>query len=231
MKSWDASLDPHNIDLTSKDICEGFIFFGKGFKDLHKGSKPYHSTPPHFTIAFPPLSTGINIMDIREGSPTLTRRPNLTHPPSAWLLLCTYHPLILAGFNAHLPWVYFSCTSHASGLFTLSTMSSPQILPHPHFTLNNGSVRYAISLERILLDVIAGVEEGVLQEIPWETLPLTRVFVKERLALTVFSTCLCTTQTGVSLWFSNIGSRLSLSIDDQSFIAGSNSILGYNYSG
>ena len=62
-------------------------------------------------------------------------------------------------------------------------MSSPRSLPHPHFTLSNGSVRYVISLERILLDVIAGVDEGILDEIPWETLPLTRVFVKERLAL------------------------------------------------
>ena len=193
MKPWDASLDPHIIVLTFKDIYEGFNVFCIGSKDLHKGSQPYHSTPPHLTTTFPPLSTSINIMDIREGSLALTHRPDLTHPPAAWLLLCTYHPSILAGFNAHLPWVYCSYTSHASGLFALSTMSYPRSLPHPHFTLGNGSVRYVISPERILLDVIAGVDEGVLQEIPWETVPLTRVFVKERLALAAFSTCLCTT--------------------------------------
>ena len=78
------------------------------------------------------------------------------------------------------------------------------------------------------MDVIAGVNEGILQEISWETLPLTRVFVKERLALATFSTCLCSTQAGVSLWFSNLGSRLSLSIDDRSFIVGNNSISGCN---
>ena len=72
-----------------------------------------------------------------------------------------------------------------------------------------------ISLERILLDVIAGVDEGILQEIPWETLSLTRVFVKEMLDLAAFSTCLCSTQAGVSLWFSNLGSGIILSIDNQ----------------
>ena len=162
MKSWDTSLDPHFIVLTSKDIYEGFNVFYKGSKDLHKGSQPYHSTHPHLTTACPPPPAGINIMEIREGSLALTRRPNLTHPPAMWLLLCTYHPSILIGFNAHLPWVYCSCTLHTTGLFALSTISSPRILPHPHFTLGNGSVHYVISLERILLDVIAGVDKGVL---------------------------------------------------------------------
>ena len=77
-------------------------------------------------------------------------------------------------------------------------MSSPQSHPHPHFSLGHDSVCYVISLEKILLDVIAGVDEGWLQEIPWETLPLTRVFVKEIQALATFSTCLCTTHSGVS---------------------------------
>ena len=93
-------------------------------------------------------------------------------------------------------------------------MSSPRSRPHPHFTLGHGYVRYVISPKKIPLDVIAGVNEGWLQEIPWETLPLNRVFVKERLYLAAFSTCLCSTQAGVSLWFSNLGSGLSLSIDD-----------------
>ena len=110
-------------------------------------------------------------------------------------------------------------------------MSSPQSRPHPHFALGHGSFRYVISPENILLDVIAEVNEGWLQDIPWETLPLTKVFVKERLALSTFSTCLCTTHSGTSLGFSNIGSRLSLSIDDQSFIAENNSILGCHCSG
>ena len=162
MKPWEAILDPHNINLTSKDVCEGFNFFCKGSKDLHKGSKPYHSTPPHSTTTCHSLSTSHNPMDIREGSPTLTRRPDPPHSSAAWILLCTYHPSSLACFNAHLPWFYCSCTSHALGLFTLSIMSSPRSLPHLHFTLGNGSVRYVISPERILLDVITGVDEGIL---------------------------------------------------------------------
>ena len=112
-------------------------------------------------------------------------------------------------------------------------MSSPGSLPHPHSPLGNGvhSVRYVISLERILLDFISGVDEGILQEILWESLPLTRVFVKERLALTAFFTCFCSSQASVSIWFSNFGSGLRLYIDDQYFIAGNNSIQGCNCSG
>ena len=42
-----------------------------------------------------------------------------------------------------------------------------------------------------LLTVVAGVEEGRLQGIPWQSLPLIRAFVKERLALAAFSICHC----------------------------------------
>ena len=158
------------------------------------------------------------------------RRPIPPHSSAASLPLCTDHSSIREGFIIHLPRLNCSCNSHPPGFFILLNMSSPRSLPHPHSPLGNGvhSVRYVISLKRILLDIITGVDEGILQEIPWESLPLTRVFVNERLALAAFFTCLCSTQAGVSLWFSNSGSGLSLSIDDQSFIAGNNSILGCN---
>ena len=93
------------------------------------------------------------------------------------------------------------------------------------------SIRYVISLERILLDIITGVDEGILQEILWESLPLTRFFVKERLDLTTFLTCFYSPHFGDPLWCSNSSSRLSLPVDDQFFIAGSKSVLGCNCSG
>ena len=112
-------------------------------------------------------------------------------------------------------------------------MSSSQNLPHPQVSLNSGLIfaRSAFSLERSLLDVITGVDEGVLQEIPWESLPLTRVFVKERLPLTAFFSCFCSPHAGGPLWRLNFGFGLSLPVDDQFFIAGSNSVLGCNCPG
>ena len=168
----------------------------------------------NLAIVCPPFTTGLNPMDLHEGSPALTHRPNPPHSTTTWLPLCTGFSSIPEGFNVHHPRFNCSCNSHALGLFVISIMSSPRSLPLPHSPLGNGFVRYVISPESIMLDVITGVDEGILQEIPWESLPLTRVFVKERLALTAFFTCLCSTQAGVSLWFSNLGFGLSLSIDE-----------------
>ena len=61
---------------------------------------------------------------------------------------------------------------------------------------------------RVLLNVVAGVGEGWLQDIPWQALPVTRSFVKERLALVAFSTCSCSSL--FALWSSNLGSGTTL---------------------
>ena len=68
-----------------------------------------------------------------------------------------------------------------------------------HFTPSLGSVYHEVPPKRILLNVIAGIGEGWLQEIPWEALPLTRTFVKERLALEGFSSYSCSTLSGSTL--------------------------------
>ena len=233
MNLWDVILDPHHIEPISKYLYEGSNVLCKGSKELCEGSKPCRSIPPHLATAYPPFTTGLNPMDLREGSLSLTCHPIPPHSSAAWLPLCTGHSSILEGFTIHLPRLNCSCNSHAPSLIVLLDMSSPRSLPHPHSPLGNGvhSVRYVISPERILLDIIIGVDEGILQEITWESLPLTRVFVKERLALTTFFNCLCSTHARVSLWFSNSSFGLSVSIDDQSFLAGNNSTLGCNCSG
>ena len=41
------------------------------------------------------------------------------------------------------------------------------------------------------MNIVVGVEEGRLQGIPWQSLPLIRAFVKERLALAAFSVFHC----------------------------------------
>ena len=167
MDHWDSSFYPHCLLFSFMEIYEGSNVLPKDLKDLHIPSHsnlthPYHSIPPHSTASCPSLPTGINFMDNHEGSPALTSYPNSLHPSAAWLHHCTYHPSVLAGFNAHLPWVYCSYLSHVLALIAPSIMSSPRSRPHPHFTLNHGSVHYVISPERILLDVIAGVDEGWL---------------------------------------------------------------------
>ena len=100
-----------------------------------------------------------------------------------------------------------------------------------HFTPSLGSVYDEVPPKRILLDVIAGVGEGWLQEIPWEALPLTMTFVKERLSLAAFSSCSYSTLTGSSLWFASIDSGPSLPSDAQSLTAEKSTILGYHCSG
>ena len=221
MNLWDVNIYPHRIELTSKDFCESSYVLMR------------RPTPPHFTTVCSLFTTGLTPMDLCEGSPTLTHHPIPPHSSATWLPLYIDLSSILECFITHLPRLNCSCNSHTLGLFVLLNMSSPRSLPHPHSPYGNDvhSVRYVISSERILLDIITGVDEGILQEIPWESLPLTRVFVKERLALAAFFTYLCSTHAGVSLWFLNSGSGLSLSIDDQSFIVGNNSILGCNCSG
>ena len=201
MNLWNVFLDPHRLELTLKDLHECSNVLHKGTKELCKGSHPCRSTPPHLATAYPPFTAGINLKDPHERSPALTCSLTPSHSPVVCLPIYTRLSSIPEGFNSHLPLRNYSCTSHALGLIVLLNMSSPRSLPHPHSPLGNGSVHYVISPERILLDVITGVDEGIMQEIPWESLPLTRVFVKERLALAAFFTCLCSSQAVVSLSF------------------------------
>ena len=61
-------------------------------------------------------------------------------------------------------------------------------------------------LEEALLAIISGFDEGFAQGIPWETLPLIRRFVKERLAFAAFLNCLCSSRSVVDLsWRSALG--------------------------
>ena len=73
MNLWDANLDPHRIELTSKDLCEGTNALCEGSKDLCEGSKdlcegfkPCRSTPPHLVTTCPPFTAGLNPIDLRE---------------------------------------------------------------------------------------------------------------------------------------------------------------------
>ena len=111
-------------------------------------------------------------------------------------------------------------------------MSSSEGFPYLH-PFGNGvlSSRSAFSSERTLLAIISGIHEGIVQGILWESLPLTRVFIKERLALSAFLTCYCSPQADGPLWRLNSGAGLNIPVEGQSFITGNNSIFGCNCSG
>ena len=64
---------------------------------------PYHSIPHHTTASCISLPVGIHLMDITEGPLVFMSCLTSLHPLAAWLQHCTYHPLVPAGFNAHLP--------------------------------------------------------------------------------------------------------------------------------
>ena len=132
---------------------------------------------------------------------------------------------------AHRSWVKCPSSSHAPSLFDHRGISSPYSSMQAHFTPSLGSVYHEVSPERVLLNVIAGVGEGWLQDIPWEALPLTRSFVKERLALAAFSTCSCSSLSGSSLWYSNPDSGSSLPPEAHTVNAERSTILGCHCSG
>ena len=94
-------------------------------------------------------------------------------------------------------------------------MSSSESFPFLHASFVNDvlSSRSVYSPERTLLDIISGVDEGIVQGILWESLPLTRVFIKERLALAAFLTCCCSSQAGGPLWRLNSGAMFSIPVE------------------
>ena len=120
--------------------------------------------------------------------------------------------------------VKFLFSSHAQCPFDHYTMSSPRSdMPiHSAPVLGSGSHEAT----HILLNVVAGIGEGWLQGIPWQELPLTRSFVKERLALAAFSTCHCSSLS--TLWSSGLGSGITLT---HSGNLGRSMVLGCHYTG
>ena len=84
--------------------------------------------------------------------------------------------------------------------------------PYLQAPFGNGvlSSRSVFSLERTLQAIISGVDEGIVQGIPWESMPLTRVFIKERLALAAFLTCYFSPQADGPLSRLNSGAGLSI---------------------
>ena len=100
-----------------------------------------------------------------------------TSTPSTYPLALMHHPL-----KINCPF-----RRHASSLLPLCTMaSSRSFCPSTPFDSHNLIHSQASCLEEALLVVISGFDEGFDQGIPWETLPLIRRFVKERLALAAF---------------------------------------------
>ena len=96
-------------------------------------------------------------------------------------------------------------------------MASSRSFPYIHAPFVNSvlSSRSVYSPTRTLLAIISGVDEGIVQGILWESLPLTRVFIKESLALAAFLTYYCSSQAGGPLWCLNTGAVFSIPVEGQ----------------
>jgi len=119
------------------------------------------------------------------------------------------------------------CSSHAPGPVLFCAMDSFKSHSYAAAPRNNGLnlARSVFLLERTLLNVISGVGEGYLTEIPWESLPFYRAFMKERLALAAFFSCHCSPSDGGPLWRLNSGLGPNFS-EGEVFSVESNLVLG-----
>ena len=108
-------------------------------------------------------------IDFCEGSKVLTRLPFALLLANAWSPLLTSLTSILATFMSHLPQRKCILSSHAPSLFILFNMASSGIFPYLHAPFVNVMLpsRSVYSPENTLLAVISGVDEGIVQGIPW----------------------------------------------------------------
>ena len=155
---------------------------------------------------YPPLLTHpslnlivLNLLD--DGSNQAPCQGNVWFPPTS------ISSTILPALMSHPLRIKCSPTRHTSGLILLCSMASSRslfYLPAP-FNSPNLSHSYAVCSGKALLVVISGVDEGYAQGIPWESLPLIRGFVKERLALAAFLNCICSSRAIGPSWHSVLG--------------------------
>ena len=117
----------------------------------------YHPLSSTHPIAF---FEGSNVLKYCSHAPLLV---------NAWSPLLTSLTSILAALMSHLPQSYYCPSSHAPGLFILFNMASSGIFPYLHAPFVNVMLpsRSVYSLENTLLAVISGVDEGIVQGIPW----------------------------------------------------------------
>ena len=137
---------------------------------------PLTLIPPHFPspTALHHLPTaGLHSMLLPDGSYHLICCPTFFPSPAAWSNLCSFPLSDIIGLMAHRSWVKCPFSSHAPSLFDHRGMSSPCSSMQIHFSPSLGSVYHEVPPKRVLLNVIAGVGEGWIQDIPWEALPLT----------------------------------------------------------
>ena len=115
-------------------------------------------------------------------------------------------------------------------IYTMASFRSLVYPPAP-FDSPNLSHSYAVCLEKALLVVISGVDEGYAQGIPWESLPLIRCFVKERLALAVFLNYIFSSHSVVGSWRSNLVPATSDFLSGHSLFEGNTLTFGCKCSG
>ena len=115
--------------------------------------------------------------------------PSFPRPLAAWFPLCLLLPLAAVDIN---PIQYRDIS------IPLSHDCAPVLVNIMAFDCSKSTVLSLMSLGSGLLETlqyillsVSGIEEGSLQGLPWQALPLIRSVVKERLALAAFTPCPC----------------------------------------
>ena len=165
----------------------------------------------------------------------MIQRTLIKIPTHSWLaplpLMPSTHVVlpssILDVINSSLVQSNGICSSHAPSPVLFCAMAS--FRPHSYAAAprNNGLnlARSVFSPERTLLNVILGVGEGYLTEIPWESLTFCGAFMKERLALVSLFSCHCSPRDDGPMWRLNLGLSPSFS-EGEVFPVESNLVLG-----
>ena len=110
------------------------------------------------------------------GSSHLLHSP--PHPPSyaAWSPCCLLHLSKAVELKALQFGDIFIPPSHAQDLISVFSMASAGSVMNSHSFFFLGPGLY--NALRLLWNIITGIEEGILQGLPWQVLPFTRSVVK-----------------------------------------------------
>ena len=122
------------------------------------------------------------------GSLHLIARPLTFYLLAAWTTAC---PSLFSSspcINSMRRWDYCYPPPHICS--DLGPLHMPLHCEVMH-SLSNSDAFGSHDRSRFLQEVVTGIEGGHLHGIPWQVLPSTRSFVKERLALAALSNCRC----------------------------------------
>ena len=178
---------------------------------------------PPSLLLFPPidrlssprllLPAGPPLPPLLGGSWHLWIRPICSPVVAAWIPLPSLAAVVLISLRLQ---IYGHSFSHGRGSPFSVFMSKPCLGSSLSISPDSGVGSPSSAI--FLLHVVDGVGGGRLQGIPWHGLPLIRAFIKERLALSVISSCQCCYPS--ASWDDNQADTSSLCLDRKERVLG-----------